>query len=140
MSNIHAKDTARHIADNANEIAALVIKDSELVLTSSSSKDQILSLVEHGCVKHRWRLRLEDLHVIIIVIEIKIFFFYQSVVLVQVGLTSIDTIPLICSNAFINSQVKELKGIVVSIASCQNCIPIISEIDGITTTNVRTQD
>ena len=66
MRNVHAQNTARHVTDDADEVATFIVKDANLVSSSSASNNKVLLFVEHSRVKHGWSLWLEFLHMLIV--------------------------------------------------------------------------
>ena len=130
MSHIHAKNAARHVADNADKVAWLVVEDAHLVSASTSCHYQILFAVEHCCVEHRSWLRFELLHMILFII-CNIYFLNNMTILFYVGFSTIETIPFVSSGALHRSDIIQLEGIILSIAASEHSIAVVSDVYGI---------
>lgn len=138
MSDIHAQDAARHVADNADEVSRLVIEYAHLVTAGTSCHYQILFAVEHSSVEHRSGLRLELLHMVLFII-CNIDFRYDMTVLVNICLSTIEAIPFVGSDALHGSDIIELQRIVLSIAASEDSVAVVSHINGISA-HVRPED
>jgi hypothetical protein len=138
MSNVHAEDTTRHVTYYTNKIARLIIKDAYLIATSTTSHYKVLLTIEHCCIKHWGSLRLKLLHMFLNIIN-DVNFGYDMAILIDIGFSTIKSIPFICSAALHCSHIIELQSVVLSVASSKHCITIHSDINSVST-DMRTEN
>jgi hypothetical protein len=138
VRDVHAEDAAGHVADDADEVARLVVEDAHLVATRTPRHDQILLPVEHRCVEHRRRLRLELLHMILFIV-CDIYFRNNVTVLFYVGFSTVKAVPFVSSGTLHSSNIKQLECIILSIAASEYSVAVIPDIDCIAA-HVRAED
>jgi len=131
VCDVHAEDTSWHVADNANEVARLVVEDACLVTACSTRYYEILLAIEHCSVEHRGSLRLELLHVIFFIV-FKVDLLYDVAILIYICFSSIEAVPFVSSDTFHGSNIKKLESIILSITACEDGITIVSDINRIT--------
>jgi hypothetical protein len=111
VCNVHAKNGARHVTDDTNEVAGLIVEDSHLISARTSCEDQVLLSIEHCSIEHRWRFRLKLLH------KLRVGFLRLNlggcrnahlVFLINEASAPIDAIPLIGADTLKSSQIEEL--------------------------------
>ena len=131
MCDVHAEDTSGHVADNADEVARLVVEDARLVTACSTRYNEILLAIEHCRVEHRGSLRLELLHVFFFIV-FNVYLLYDVAILVYICFSSIEAVPFVSSDTFHGSNIKKLESIILSITACEDSITIVPDINGIT--------
>jgi len=128
VRNVHAEDAAGHVTHDADEVTRLVVEDAHLVATRTPRHDQILLPVEHRCVEHRRRLRLELLHMILFIVG-DIYFRNNITVLFYIRFSTVQAIPFVSSGTLHSSDIKQLESIILSIAASEYSVAVVPHID-----------